>query len=193
MSRKAQGELSSPELTKDLIDAEKQFQKFDEKVKDLTLDRMNQAPLEETEKQTKLSEKEINNSSDIYLKPIKTISVKDKFNEKFRERWNFEKEYVRFVAENKELIGEKIELWTRPRGGIPAEFWNVPVNKPVWGPRYLAEQISKCRYHRLTMENKPISSDSVGTYMGNMVVENTIQRLDAFPVKEKASSFSSKF
>jgi len=59
---------------------------------------------------------------------------------------NFQKEYVQFIAENKEIIGETIEIWTRPFGGMPAEFWKVPVNKPVWGPRYLAEQIKRCYY-----------------------------------------------
>ena len=52
-----------------------------------------EAPKEEVEAQTKLSSKEIAKSKDIYLKPIKTISrsKESKFNEKFRNDWNFAK------------------------------------------------------------------------------------------------------
>ncbi len=46
-----------------------QFEEFDKQVKDLTLDRMNMAPKKEEEPQTKLSQKEISESQDIYLKP----------------------------------------------------------------------------------------------------------------------------
>ena len=49
-------------------------------------------------------------------------------------------------------LSEKIEIWTRPYGGIPAEYWEVPSNKPVWGPRYLAEQIKRARYHTVAAQ-----------------------------------------
>ena len=92
-------------------------------------------------------EKEIADSKDIYLKPIKSIGSPQKFNEKFRDSYNYDKEYVHFVALNNEIIGEQIDIWTRPYGGMPAEEWIVPCGKPVWGPRYLAEQIKRRRYH----------------------------------------------
>ena len=167
-----------------------QFQEFDKNVKELTQDRMNEAPKLEMEPQTKLSSQEIEDSKKIYLKPAKAISCKQKFNEKFRESYNFDKEYVQFIAENKEIIGEAIEIWTRPYGGMPAEFWVVPTNKPVWGPRYLAEQIKKCYYHRLSMnDSKIVASDGMGTYTGQIVVDNTIQRLEASPVSTRKSIF----
>ena len=163
---------------------------FDKSVKDLTLDRMNAAPKEEVEQQTKMSSKEIENSKDVYLKPEKIISSPQKFNEKFREDYNFAKEYVQFIAEHKEIIGEAIEMWTRPFGGMPAEFWRVPVNKPVWGPRYLAEQIKKCSYHRLTMQqNVMTEANSMGQIYGAMVADSTVQRLDAIPVTKRKSVF----
>jgi hypothetical protein len=94
------------------------------------------------------------------------------------------------IAENKEIIGETIEIWTRPYGGMPAEFWKVPCNKPVWGPRYLAEQIKRAHYHRLTMqENRIVGSDGMGQYFGSMAVDSTIQRLDAMPVSTRKSLF----
>lgn len=175
---------------KEMDKLERQFDEFDSQVKNLTLDRMNQAPLEETEQQTKLSSKQLEKSKDVYLKPERSISNPDKFNEKFREDWNFAKEYVQFIAENKEIIGESIELWTRPFGGVPAEFWRVPVNKPVWGPRYLAEQITKCTYHRLKMEqNTIVGADGMGSYFGSMVSDLVVQRLAAHPVTPRKSVF----
>jgi len=73
---------------------------------------------------------------------------------------------------------------------MPAEFWKVPVNKPIWGPRHLAERIKGCRYHRLVMsETVSTGSDGVGQYYGAMAVDTTIQRLDALPVSSTKSVF----
>ena len=175
--------------SKEIDKLQGQFDKFDQEVKDLTLDRMNQAPMEDVEPQTKMSTKEKQNAKDIFLKPERTLSHPAKFNEAFRKDYEYKKEYVQFIAENKEVVGEAIEAWTKPFPGIDAEFWRVPVNKPVWGPRYLAEQIKEKFYHRLQMQESPVSSDGMGQYYGKMVVQNKIQRLDAYPVSGKRSAF----
>ena len=183
---KTSSTLAEQEMDK----VEKQFQEFDANIKEMTLDRMNLAPQKEVEAQTKLSSKDLDKSKEIYLKPKRTISSREKFNEKYRDDYNFAKEYVQFVAENKEIIGETIELWTKPFAGIPAEEWAVPTNKPLWGPRYLAERIKGCKYHRLTMQqNVSTGSDGMGQYYGAMAVDNIIQRLDALPVSSRKSVF----
>jgi hypothetical protein len=123
------------------------------------------------------------------LKPKRTIGCRDKFNEAYREQYNFDKEYVKFIGENKEIIGENIEIWTRPYGGMPAEMWEVPVNTPVWGPRYLAEQIKRKFYHRLIMKQNVVSSDGIGQMYGQMAVDTTVPRLDARPVSTHKSVF----
>ncbi len=174
---------------RELQKADEQFKAFDENVKSLTLDRMNQAPKLETEPQTKLAQSEIANSKDIYLKPHRSIMSQEKFNENYRQEYNFAKEYVYFIAENKEIIGEDLDLWTKPFAGLPAEWWKVPVNKPVWGPRYLAEQIKKCSYHRLTMQESVTQSSGMGQFYGQMVADNIIQRLDAMPATKTRSVF----
>lgn len=175
---------------KELDKAEAQFQVFDDSVKQMTLDRMNEAPKQETEPLYKISQQEIDKSKDIYLKPQTAIGSREKFNEKFRENYNYAMEYVRFIPENKEIIGESIELWTKPFPGMPAEYWKIPVGKPVWGPRHLAEQITKARYHRLVMrENITTGADGFGQYYGTMAADTTIQRLDAIPVSPKKSIF----
>lgn len=173
----------------ELDKAQQNFDQFDQSVKDLTMDRMNMAPKQETDSQTKIAQKDIDRSNGIYIKPKRTISSKKKFNEKFREAYNFDKEYVNFIAENKEIIGESLIFWTKPYMGIPAEEWEIPVNKPVWAPRYVANQIKDCKYHRLSTKDNTTGGDGVGQYYGTIVVDNTIQRLDAYPVSTKRSIF----
>jgi hypothetical protein len=182
---RANTSLGKQELDK----AEQQFLEFDENVKKLTLDHMNMAPKQDLEPQTKLSQNQLANSKDIYLKPIKSISSKEKFNEDYRANFEFDKEYVYFIAENKEIIGESIDIWTKPYAGMPAEEWMVPVNKPVWGPRYLAEQIKRKNYHRLHMTQATTSQDGMGQYFGTMAAETIVQRIDAMPVSSKRSVF----
>lgn len=177
----------------ELDKAEKQFDAYEQNIKELTVDRMNEAPKHDVEPQTKLSQNQLNKAKDIYLKPIKAIGSKEKFNERFRESYNFDKEYVNFIAENKEMIGESIDIWTKPYAGMAAEEWLVPCNKPVWGPRYLAEQIRRCTYHRLSMSENTgmIGQDAMGTYSGKMIVDETVPRLTAEPVTTGRSVFMS--
>ena len=168
---------------------EQQFDKFNDNVQALTLDRMNEAPKQELEPQTKLSSSEIDKMKEIYLKPDRSIGTSQKFNERFRDQWTHDKEYVQFIAENIECKGDMIEIWTRPYGGVPAEFWKVPVGKPIWGPRHLAEQIKRASYHRLTMQNTTTNADGMGQYYGALAVDSTVQRLDARPVSTRKSVF----
>lgn len=175
---------------KELDKAEKQFEAFEQNIKELTLDRMNLAPKQDVEPQTKMSQKDIERAPGTYLKPEKSIAGRDRFNERFRAQYEYDKEYVQFIAENHEIIGDSIEIWTRPYGGVPAEFWRVPANKPVWGPRYLAEQIKRKFYHRLVMKENTVREVSGhGSYYGTMAADTTIQRLDARPVSTRKSVF----
>jgi hypothetical protein len=178
------------EAQKELDKAQEQFDQFDQSVKKLTQDQMNMAPKEDVEPQTKISQKDLEKTNDIYLKPERSIGSKEKFNEKYREDYNYKKEYVYFTAENREVIGEAIEMWTKPFAGLPCEFWKVPVNKPVWAPRYVAEQIRRCSYHRMHMEeSKMTGGDTNVTYFGQMVATKTVQRLDASPATKQKSVF----
>lgn len=191
LMKKPKAKTSSAE--KELDKAQQQFDQFDKEIKEMTLDRMSMAPKQELEPQTKIAQKDIEKSKDIYLKPARTIGSKEKFNERFRDDYNFSREYVQFIAENKEIIGETIEAWTKPYPGMPAEFWQIPSNKPVWGPRYVAERLKGCVHHRLVMqENRTTGSDSMGQYYGSMAVDTTIQRLDAHPVNQRKSIFMGK-
>lgn len=170
--------------------AQAQFEAFDSQIKSMTMDRLNETPRQEYEPQTQMSSKQIERSKDVYLTPERSIAGRDRFNEDYRKEYEFKKELVHFTAENREIIGECIEIWTRPFGGMPAEFWKVPVNKPVWGPRYLAEQIKRKFYHRLVMqENRIVGSDGAGQYYGSLAADTTVQRLDAHPVSDRKTIF----
>jgi hypothetical protein len=189
MSEGRKPKNTNSEGQKELDRLQAQFEEFDQGIKDMTVDRMNMAPKQEVEQQTKISQQDLAKSKDHYLKPEKSISVPQKFNERLREKYNFAKEYVNFIAENKEIVGEVIELWTHPFGGMPAEFWKVPVNKSIWAPRYVAEQIKSKYYHRLVMQEATSYSEGLGKFYGSVVADTTIQRLDAIPVSNQRSVF----
>jgi len=175
---------------KELDKAEKQFQEFDANVRSLTLDRMNQAPNSDKEMQTLMSQNQLARATDIYLKPHTSIGSREKFNEDYRKEYEYAKEYVNFIAENKMIIGEIIEMWTKPFAGMACEFWKIPVNKPLWAPRYVAEQIKRAKYHILSMRDTvSAGADQMGQYYGSMAVDSTVQRLDAHPIGGSKSIF----
>ncbi len=174
---------------KELQKADEQFKAFDDNIQQLTLDRMNQAPKLEQEPIHKIAQSDISKSKDIYLKPHRSISSHEKFNENYRDDYNHAKEYVFFIAEHREIIGEEIETWTKPFAGMPAEWWKVPTGKPVWGPRYLAERIKQCNYHRLVMQNTVNDSTGMGQFYGTIAADSIIQRLDALPATKTRSIF----
>jgi hypothetical protein len=177
---------------KELDKAQQQFEKFDEDIQAMTMDRMNEAPKKEVEPQTKLAQKDVENMNDHYLKPHRVISCREPFNEKFRSAYEFDKEYVHFIAENREIPQEAIDMWTRPYPGVSAEWWKIPVNKPIWAPRYVAEQVKRKSYHRLVMQENQSSGQAMGgqaQFYGTMAVDTTIQRLDAIPVSNRKSIF----
>lgn len=195
---KSSNKYAESELDK----AEKKIDAFEQNIKELTLDRMNETPKTEEEPQTKISTREAQKANAEVLKPRRTLGPgvnpktgkREEFNEKFRKDWEFDNQPVRFIAENKECIGNFIEMWTKPYAGVDCHFWEVPVNRPVIGPRYLAEQIRKCIYHRLHMdESKPnqMSEGFMQTTGGaaGAVVDETRNRLDARPVSESRSVF----
>jgi hypothetical protein len=191
-SRKARPESTSMTMEEDLNKLESQFNEFDDQVKKLTLDRMNEAPKRQHEPENQLSQKQISESKDIYLKPNRIQFSKEKFNERFRSDWEFQKEYVYFTAYNNESKG-LIEMWTKPFPGVPCEEWLVPTNKPLWAPRYVAEQIKKASYHKLIIDENQATGtqNSVGYDTGRVVVDEVVQRLDAVPATKKRSIFLS--
>ena len=182
--------LKTGKANQELDNIEEQFNAQTEAIKAAASEPINAKKAEEVEPQTQLSAKELQKAKEIVLKPVRSISVRDKFNEKYREDYNWDKEYVRFVAEHREMVGCAIEKWTRPYAGMPAEYWEVPTNKPVWGPRYLQREINACEYVKRTMENSIIDAHAEGAVRGAMVVDHVVNRLSARIVEDKPDARS---
>lgn len=187
---------------REMAKAEAQIQNFQDQLTELTQDRIIQtAPPATSVAQDRRNFEGQKKSKDIYLRPAKNLGVgvnpktgeREKFNEKFRDNWNFDNENVHFIAENKEAPGWPIEKWTKPYPGIDMLFWIIPVNVPLWGPRYLAEQLKGCVYHVLkTQDNREIGHNGIGVETGgasSMIIDCTVQRLDATPVTDRKSIF----
>ena len=136
----------------------------------------------EGEPQTKISTREAQKADAPYIKPIRSINSKEPFNEKYRKDWEEKWKYVKCIVENKELIGEQVETWTKKFAGDPAHFWKVPVNKPIYIPRLVAEQLASCSYNRLMMQDTPTSTEGGMQYYGALSVERTVHRIDCRPV-----------
>jgi hypothetical protein len=190
-------EAKNSAAAKELDKAQSQFEAFEQNIKDLTMDAMNKAPNMEMEEQTKLSQAELEKKKRVYLKPVRSFGPgvnpktgqMEKFNEKFRAEYEFAKEYVEFIAENIEIIGETIKMSLKKFPGTNLDHWEIPVNTPIWAPRMVAERLTECGYHVLKMEDKTIGSDALGTYHGTMVAKNTVQRMNARPVSSRKSLF----
>ena len=186
------------EAERDLENIDEQINQFSESISDINLESVRDAPVKEVEH--RISQKEQIKSKVIRLTPKKVIwappvkvgdkFVPIKFNEDFRKQWEFDKQYVEFIAFNNEIGGESITLWTKKYPGTPSEEWVVPVGVKVAGPRYLAEQIKNSTYHSYQMEKSTTRGDVNGTtFHGSMVACNTVQRLDAMPVTTSRSVF----
>lgn len=181
--------MSNSASQRELDRVEKQLSEFEGNIKDLREKAQpGQHPVAH-DAESPMSQADLRRAKEIYLKPTKTISTKEPFNEKYRDDYEFAKDFVCFIAENHEIIGESICTWTKPFAGICYEYWEVPVNKPVWGPRHLAESIKKCSYHVFSMDQAAREMTGVGTMYGNMVVDTVKQRLDARPVSSRRSVF----
>lgn len=131
----------------------------------------------EHDEQTKLSTKQLQDNV-IVLKPTKYLmAVGQKFNEDFRDDYNYAKQYVQFVYEHQEEKGSTLEMWTKPFPGVPAELWLIPANKPISAPRYVKEQIERMNYiTRKYVEKAEIGSDFMGTYHGVLEAETVQDR-----------------
>lgn len=157
-----------------------QFDAFEKQLRSLSNQPLGQAP--ETEAQTKLSSREANREDLPYIKPSRTIASSEKFNDKYKAQFEYAKQYVRVIAENNEIIGEAIEVWTKPFPGVAAEFWKVPVNRPIMIPRYVASQISTRQYVQYSMtEPKMTGTEGGHQFYSGMIGKDIKRRLDCRP------------
>ena len=172
---------------KELQKLEEGFDNFKKEIENLEEKRFDKTEAPEHQ----ISQREVEKTPDTYIKPIRIIMSREKFNERFREQYNYMKEYVYYTVQHEECKGDTVELWTKPFPGCPAEFWNVPSGRPVWIPRYVAEKLEKgCTYQRLKMQQtNGHSNDGVSMLTGQLVFDETVYRIIARPVS-KSKKFS---
>lgn len=189
----------NPKVQKELDRAQKDFDEFQDQVKEASKDAVNDNPVKEEEHQTQMSSRELKFAKTPTIKCEKVIfpprrkdGSAEKFNEQFRKEYEFKKEYVEFIAENIEIPGEMIEFWTKPYPGVPAQFWSIPSNTPVRAPRFVAERIEACNYNVLKMDEKEMGQEQGGIrYYGRLVTKDKKARLSARPIK--SNKFASNF
>jgi hypothetical protein len=175
---------------KELDKAQASFDAFSETVSKFNpLDA--KGTMHEEEPQTKVSNRELNKQDAPYIKPIRSIHSKDRPQEKYKEKHARDWEYVRCIVENKEIIGEAVECWTKKYPGDPAHFWKIPVNKAIYIPRLLANQLANCKYHRLRTEDQITSDEGFIKQYGTVVVDYVKNRIDARPVGNSFLAFGS--
>lgn len=163
---------------RELEKVEGQINKFSESVSEARENRAS-LPIQEAEPQTKKSQDEMSRSKVIYLKPKRTFPSREKFNEKYRDEYNRQSEYVEFIAENNEVKGESIDFCIKKFPGMSVEEWVVPVNKEVAAPLYVKERIQECGYTIFKTADSSTSSEGGVVYYGQMVAEERKSRLTA--------------
>lgn len=168
--------------------AEESFKALQEEIKDFNP--LDGKKIPEVEVQTKLSDREAKKADAPVIKPLRSIKrpqggkdgAKVFWDEKNRAQWEYDWQLVRCIVENHEIIGESVPAWTSKWGCDNADYWMVPVNKPIMIPRHLAVQLSKCCYHRLIMEDRPVEQSHMGTITGAMTVDHVKHRINCRPV-----------
>lgn len=173
---------------KELDKVENQINKFSDSVSSAR-EGKGSLVMRETEPQTKMSQSEMNNAQVMYLKPKRNFPSRERFNEKFRDEFNRQSEYVEFVAENHEVKGESIDFCIKKFPGMPVEEWVVPVNKAVSAPRYVKERIEECGYTVFTTTDRQTASEGGVMYYGQMVAEERKSRLSAREITRRPRIF----
>jgi hypothetical protein len=161
--------------------AEQQLDKFTEEVKQLANSDSSPA-IKETEPQTKLSSKEVAKTDAPYIKPSRAIFSKEKFDEHYRTEYEEGKKYVKCIVENNEIRGDLVEAWVKKFPGTPAEFYQVPVNRPIYLPKMVADHLASRFYTRFMMADKSPNEIREGEPMQSMVAKEQIRRIDCRPV-----------
>lgn len=162
----------------DRLDAE--FQAKSHQMSNLTQEEISKAPVKEVEPKTNLSRAQIQEIDAPKIVPTmsKRANGKKKPEQDAlrRRAW----EYVKVICENNEILQEPLQFWHKPMiAGEDCNYWQIPVGRPVYIPRHLAEHIRSRKYHRLIMqEEMTVERNQFGEMKGKMVATETRQRLD---------------
>lgn len=174
---------------KELDKADQEFKEFNERAKELTPDPFNREEIKSFEPQTLFSKKEVEKAYVPELKPTRTMGRTGNFNPDHKKVYDESWQRINCIVENHEIIGDTVKTWTARWGCDPAYYWEVPTNKMVSIPRFLAEQLGRCKYHRMVMEDSANSADGRGTYYGKMSISQTIHRISCRKTVDEMDGF----
>lgn len=146
--------MQKPQLDKVTAKGLENVEKLSEQMSSLTQEEIKKAPMANEEPVMLLSKEEIAAYDAPVIQPSRSFPTKSKPNPKEAKERRRGWEYVKCIAENLEIINEKIEFWHNKFLGDPCYFWEVPVNKPIYLPRFIAEHLSTRHYHRFTMADR---------------------------------------
>lgn len=181
---------------KELEKVESQFNSMEKERQSLDYDQRLNAPKHEYEPQTKMALSEIDQTPKVYLKPKRSFppgvdpktGKAEQFNEKFCQEYNYKKEYVEFIAENNEIIGESADFWVKKFPGTALEEWVIPMNKPIWAPRYVKERLEECGY-TVFRSSQSLKSEEGINYTGYLEIQERKNRLNARDVPKKRNIY----
>jgi hypothetical protein len=90
------------------------------------------------------------------LEPLRSIPSNKTFDEKYKKSLEASKEKIKCIfeyklfnydyedGENEENnLMDSIKIWTCIHEGMPYEFWDIPLNKPICIPKYVFEVAKK--------------------------------------------------
>lgn len=119
----------------------RQVEDFSNAVQDMR-NAMNKTPEAVSERQMKVTSFQKQFPDALYLEPKHRIPTKGVRNSEKDKNKDYLHEYVVGIFES-QLVGSKLTLW---KDGLPGDdfcMWEIPVNRPVGIPRFLAQHLSK--------------------------------------------------
>lgn len=144
---------------RELDRVEEQISSYEEKINSLEPASLTTDKPIETAPQTQISKKQIEMTDAPWIRPSKTFSSRAKPLPQLEADRKRAWEYVKVIAENKEIQGEMIEFWLLKFPGDSHCYWQVPVNRPIYVPRMVAEHLASRNYTRWRMRDP--NSDEV--------------------------------
>lgn len=140
-------------MKKDLENIAKKTAELTEEMSQLTVDKINEIAPEPTLDELKLTAKQkASDEGVIFVEPKRKFKGLGKLPEKLKREHARAWEYVKGIYENYVVNNEPVRFWHN--GDFPGDpdcLWEIPSNKPVYVPRFIAKHLEECqKYHQFT-------------------------------------------
>lgn len=170
-------------LNKELEQAIVNSDKMREDMSKITMDAVAGVPLAETDVQTKMTKKQIEEYDAPVIKPSKSMPSTGKPLDKEKAMREDGWKYIKVIAENNEVVGERVDFWHKKFAGDPIYYWEIPVNKPIYVPKHIAQHLSERKYHVFKMQDRSREGLQHGDYAQSLICQETRRRIDCRSVQ----------